>query len=494
MKKFMTKLLIFTVFLGISACSVKQDFNSTKKESKLTKSSVSENGCTRPYITDDEDKYHRAQFGAAFKSTITTYEKEFTPITVSHDYPNEFSGWGGANEAPSTCTVNKIPVIFIHGNGDSAQDWAFDGPGYATGAPRNDFIAAGYNANELFALSVNNPTMMSASLNYHDSSQIEKIANFIEAVKAYTGKNKVSIVTHSLGVTMTRRAIQDYNLENSVDVHVAIAGANGGLFSCGTYPFNVPSQTCGLFYFYGMPVYVDGLAMLSPHLLDMVGKKLANKLYTIWGANDSITLGYVTSHIGVAESNVQAYTSGHFGLMHSTGALQVYMVSGGYPAGIIFDEAFDNGFDHWETSQLNDKTMWKHYSAGGDWYMATKPYRTRIKSVLYWNSFSPKFNLKGFSKVTLKLTHKYRPKKNSSDPEGYDYARVYALPESMSVGSKVKDFTLDTNGKITTEIDLTRFIGEENFRLKFSMKKGSKEGEITHQGWTIYKVEVIGEK
>ena len=79
---------------------------------------------------------------------------------------------------------------------------------------------------------------------YH-SKPNPKIRAFIQAVKAYTGATKVDIVTHSMGVTLTRKAILggsgndaanggSYNLgsslTSSVDTFVGIAGANWGLF------------------------------------------------------------------------------------------------------------------------------------------------------------------------------------------------------------------------------------------------------------------------
>lgn len=160
----------------------------------------------------------------------------------------------------------------------------------------------------------------------------------------------------------------------------------------------------------------------------------------------------------------------------------------------IISEDFDAGFDHWTTSELySGISMWKHYSAGGDYYMATKPYPSRIASTVYWNAVSPPVDLVGFSTITLKLTHKFRPFQYPTSLEGYDYARVYALPDYMTIGSSKMTFYDDTDGKVVTTIDLSQYAGETNFRLKFSMKKGPKEDSIRHQGWTIYKAELIGE-
>lgn len=339
MKKMM---LLMAAALLAFACARVSDVPQVDENSTSTKA-VSENGCSRPSITADGGAYHRAEFGSAFKSWLTangytTYTKYFYSTTSPNSSVKSFSGWGGADQAVSTCKVTKDPVIFIHGNTDSAQDWAFDGIMAATGSPRNDFVAAGYNANELFALSVNNPQMMASTNNYHAADQLTKIKNFILAVKAYTGRSRVDVIGHSLGVTMARRAIQDNNLGTSIDTFVGIAGGNHGMYTCGTYPAPMmTTKTCGAYLYWGWPIYVDGLAMNSPHLKNL-GEDVpgANKVYTIYSwANDELLLGFTsTAKINYAEKNCDVrWTTGHYGLMHSTGAKQVAMVRDNNPDG-----------------------------------------------------------------------------------------------------------------------------------------------------------------
>ena len=77
---------------------------------------------------------------------------------------------------------------------------------------------------------------------------MHRTKSFIEAVKAYTGADKIDIVTHSMGVTIGRKAIKggtgwDKAINGSViydlgpplqyiDTFVGIAGGNYGLFGC----------------------------------------------------------------------------------------------------------------------------------------------------------------------------------------------------------------------------------------------------------------------
>lgn len=142
-------------------------------------------------------------------------------------------GFGGGS-----CTATRTPVVFIHGNGDSAI--SFDMPagavsGYAT-PPRSVYAelkAAGYNDCELFGV-----TYLSASeraapqYNYHSPATYQVIKTFIDKVKAYTGKSQVDLVTHSLGATMALATIRYYAYDGSVRRFVNIAGGLRGLQTC----------------------------------------------------------------------------------------------------------------------------------------------------------------------------------------------------------------------------------------------------------------------
>ncbi|MGZ5802509.1 MAG: extracellular native short-chain-length polyhydroxyalkanoate depolymerase PhaZ7 [Burkholderiaceae bacterium] len=157
-----------------------------------------------------------------------------------------FGGFGGG-----TCTATKTPVIFIHGNGDNATSWDAP-PGKVTGftaAPRSVYAemkAHGYNDCELFGityLSDDERKTKNVGKNYHKPAKYLIIRDFINAVKAYTGKSQVDIVAHSLGVTQTLATIHTYNLDDSVRRFVNIGGALRGLYSCYQTGFNNPITT-----------------------------------------------------------------------------------------------------------------------------------------------------------------------------------------------------------------------------------------------------------
>lgn len=176
------------------------------------------------------------------KGTANQYAGGFNPGVG-------YGGFGGGS-----CTASKTPVIFIHGNGDSANSWAAP-PGNVSGyttPPRSVYAemkARGYNDCELFGvtyLSDSELRTTTASLNYHQPAKYDIITKFIDAVKAYTGKSQVDIVTHSLGVTQTLAALKVNNRWSSVRKFVNIAGGLKGLNSCYYTGYaNAMATTCG---------------------------------------------------------------------------------------------------------------------------------------------------------------------------------------------------------------------------------------------------------
>jgi pimeloyl-ACP methyl ester carboxylesterase len=160
-----------------------------------------------------------------------------------------FGGFGGGD-----CKATKTPVIFIHGNGDNASSWDAP-PGNVTGfsTPPNsvyaEMKARGYNDCELFGvtyLGEDERVLSNVGKNFHQPAKYLIIRNFIKAVKAYTGKSKVDIVSHSLGVTQTLATIKYYKLGSSVRKFINIAGGLKGLYTCYFTGFANPLvPTCG---------------------------------------------------------------------------------------------------------------------------------------------------------------------------------------------------------------------------------------------------------
>jgi Lipase (class 2) len=157
-------------------------------------------------------------------------------------------GFGGG-----ACRATKTPVVFIHGNGDRAINWASPVVGTVEGyvPPKrsvyDEFKHRGYNDCELFGVTyLSRDEQENAAGNYHRPEKYVIIHDFIEAVKAYTGQDKVDLVTHSLGVSMALAALRHYDAWDSVRRFVNIAGGIRGLNSClFVGPANPLVATCG---------------------------------------------------------------------------------------------------------------------------------------------------------------------------------------------------------------------------------------------------------
>ena len=168
------------------------------------------------------------------------------PHLIDHQWADyEIGGFGGlAQGAP----LRHLPLIMVHGNDVDAADW------YPV---RDDFRAAGWTDQELWALSYNGAggANGTATMRTNDQATAEHaeicgsagcnavvtsndvnvpdLYDFVRAVQAYTGSRKFSIAGHSLGVTLARKLLKVHpELRGDVVAFVAIAGANHGTSFC----------------------------------------------------------------------------------------------------------------------------------------------------------------------------------------------------------------------------------------------------------------------
>jgi len=264
----------------------------------------------------------------------------------SYNFNNGGNSYGG--KANSSDTVVNQPVIFIHGNSDSAigQSSVFTG----WNSSINYFASQGYKTSEMYAMTWGDADPMQSAYQYHSKPNLQKIRAFIQAVKSYTGAAKVDIVTHSMGVTLTRKAILggsgndslnggSYNLgaslTSSVDTFVGIAGANRGLVSC--YQTGGSTPTCaatnGLYPGYLYFGYVVGVSNILTNF-NASSHYEGSYVYTIWSTADevinygNVVYGQYTSQIPGqnGEKTFSAYPYGHINSKDLTGYYQWRMV------------------------------------------------------------------------------------------------------------------------------------------------------------------------
>lgn len=255
----------------------------------------------------------------------------------------------GGRVTPGQALVNQ-PVIFIHGNSDSAL---------GTGSPATTgwrssieyFKTQGYTSAEIYTTTWGPANVAFASQQYHSKAYLTRVRAFIQAVKAYTGATKVDIVTHSMGVTMARKAIKggaasdslaggSYNLgsslTSSVDTFVGIAGANRGLTNC--YLSGPTTPTCGSTngFYPGYLIGVFGPYGVSTFLVDLASSSHyeASYVYSIWSSVDEV-VGYGTIVYGTSTCRIPAqngektfgsYPYGHIGSKDQTPYWQWRMV------------------------------------------------------------------------------------------------------------------------------------------------------------------------
>ena len=148
-------------------------------------------------------------------------------------------GWGGTLSGGASCAGSARksrggkalrPVVFVHGNTSDAEFWRT--AGQTDGAiedVRARFLAAGYSPCELWAVSYDGAP---GYFTYNDIN-VEEVFTFVSAVREHLGAAEIDLVSHSLGVTVLRKAaLRHPEMYDWVRTFVGIAGANHGTTTC----------------------------------------------------------------------------------------------------------------------------------------------------------------------------------------------------------------------------------------------------------------------
>ncbi|WP_395341515.1 alpha/beta fold hydrolase [Ningiella sp. W23] len=206
----------------------------------------------------------------------------------------------------------KDAVVLVHGNGAYPSSW---------NNTYNLLRASGYEENEIVRPSWGSKTCVAC--NNHSGSEESPVRQAISNAIALSCTGKIDVVGHSMGVTLAIQQIAKLNASASVDSFVGIAGAVRGLRSCGWYPFNVPSSTCGR----------NGLSINSPFLRSISNVSIASRVYSIKSNFDQVVCaGGSCRTSGVHSSQILGETSsftlalGHFGLQTDTAAIQLQLI------------------------------------------------------------------------------------------------------------------------------------------------------------------------
>lgn len=218
------------------------------------------------------------------------------------------SGLTLASSASAACLD---AVVLVHGNTGGPSD--FDNT-------RDALLARGHAAADI--LRPDWGSKACAACNDHQGSEEAPVRDALVEAIARSCTGKVDVIAHSMGVTLAARQIVQYQLAGEVDAFVGIAGAYRGLRSCGYYPFNVATPTCG----------AQGLSIGSPLLDGLYAQPLGARVHSIKSWSDQVACyggctvsGVHTSQIP-GEDASHSYPLGHFGLLTLTPAVQADLV------------------------------------------------------------------------------------------------------------------------------------------------------------------------
>jgi pimeloyl-ACP methyl ester carboxylesterase len=165
------------------------------------------------------------------------------PVLLDSEWDIPIGGFGGIRRGEA---ITRVPVILVHGNNVDHGDW------YPV---RDDFRAAGWSDQELWALSYNGLGVNNGSTPVRSNPEaseeraemggdgraritandvnVPDLAAFIRAVQDYTGSRHYSLVGHSLGVTVARKTLVVHpELADDLVAFVGIAGGNHGTSFC----------------------------------------------------------------------------------------------------------------------------------------------------------------------------------------------------------------------------------------------------------------------
>lgn len=254
---------------------------------------------------------------------------------------------GGRSSADQE--VVRRPVIFVHGNSDRAAGGNYGGWLHSI----DYFRSQGYTDAELYATTWGPADASLASEQYHSKVYLSQTRSFLEAVLAYTGAPQIDIISHSMGVTLARKAVLGggasdllaggaYDLggplTSSVHTFVAISGANLGLVTC--FATGPSSPTCGATngFYPGVSEFgaVVGRSAFLEDLRRHAGSFEGDRRYSMWSSVDEVVgfgcvvYGRITSRLPGQTGEVifDSVPYGHFGMKAETCKEQFDLLAG----------------------------------------------------------------------------------------------------------------------------------------------------------------------
>ena len=213
---------------------------------------------------------------------------------------------------PGISWACKDAVVLVHGNTASPSSW---------NNTYNLLRSKGYSSSEIFR--PNWGSKSCAACNNHSGSEETPVRNALQSALNASCTGQIDVIGHSMGATLAAQQISKLGIYQQVDAFVGIAGAFRGLWTCGTYPFNVPTSTCGR----------HGLSVQSPFLDGLYGDRFGDRVYSIKSYTDQVvcatsicTVGGIHSSRIWGENRSYTYVLGHFSLQSSTAQRQYDLI------------------------------------------------------------------------------------------------------------------------------------------------------------------------
>lgn len=215
----------------------------------------------------------------------------------------------GGVAAQASCLDN---VVLVHGNTAPPASW---------NNTYNLLLSKGYSATQIFRPAWGSTSC--AACNDHSGSEETPVRTAIQNALASSCTGKIDVIGHSMGATLAAQQINKLAVASQVDAFVGVAGAFRGLLSCGVYPFNVVTSTCGS----------AGLSVGNPFLDSLYGVRFGARVYSIKSNIDQVVCSTGSCLIyGVHSSSIwgqdatYTYALGHFGLQTDTAAHQYALI------------------------------------------------------------------------------------------------------------------------------------------------------------------------
>jgi len=140
--------------------------------------------------------------------------------------------------------VERVPVIFLHGNNDTPFPTLCNPLGRMQ-AFAQFFLDHGYRPSELWGLGYQGDqcdllqdNTRRSGIAHTTAAAVPILRAFVRAVLDATGARRVDIVAHSLGVPVAREWMLQDNAYRRVRALVAIDGPNHGIIDCSPNPAN----------------------------------------------------------------------------------------------------------------------------------------------------------------------------------------------------------------------------------------------------------------